>query len=147
MTVLMTSTNEFEALQDSLAGLHGDLFPEPFKTISWSLLVAHVDALTKQVNKALAFYHDGSTEQEQEAMSPTLCYAQALLAMLARLARFEEKDLTRYNQIVADMEQMLLDKAALIETRYREQAEYQRKLTHDEKLKGMMENFLNSCKL
>ncbi|MEX2684781.1 MAG: hypothetical protein Q6373_024625 [Candidatus Sigynarchaeota archaeon] len=142
----MNGTNEYEVLQDYLAGLHGELFPEPFKTMSWSLLVANVDVLTKQVNKALAFYHEGSTEQEQEIMSPTLCYAQALLAMLARLARFEEKDLTRHNQIVADMEKMLVDRAVLIETRYREQAEYQRKLMRDEKLKGMMENFLNSCK-
>nr|MDO8085344.1 hypothetical protein [Candidatus Sigynarchaeum springense] len=143
----MTGMNEYESLQDFLAGLHGELFPEPFKTLSWSLLVAHVDVLTKQVNKALTFYHDGSTEQEQERMSPTLCYAQALLAMLARLARFEEKDLTRHNQIVADMEKMLLDRAVLIETRYREQAEYQRKLTRDETLKEMMKKFLNSCKL
>ncbi len=144
---MMAGKNAYEALQGYLEGLHGELFPEPFKTISWSLLVAHVDAMTKQVNKALAFYHDGSTEQEQENMSPTLCYAQALLAMLARLARFDEKDLTRHNQIVADMEKLLLDRVALIETRYREQAEYQRKLTRDDKLKGLMENFLNSCKL
>ncbi|MBN2154006.1 MAG: hypothetical protein JW839_21290 [Candidatus Lokiarchaeota archaeon] len=143
----MTGTNEYDALQDYLAGLHGELFPEPFKTMSWSLLVAHVDSLTKQVNKALAFYHDESTSQEQEAMSPTLCYAQALLAALARLARFDEKDLTRFNQIVADTEAMLVDRAALIETRYREQAEYQRKLTRDEKLKGLMEKFLDSCRL
>jgi hypothetical protein len=145
--VLMTGKNEYEALQEYLAGLHADLFPEPFKTISWSLLVANVDIMTKHVNKALAFYHDKSTEQQQEGMSPTLCYAQALLAMLARLARFDEKDLTRFNQIVVDTEKVLVDRVQLIETRYREQAEYQRKLTHDEKLKGFMENFLGSCKM
>jgi hypothetical protein len=142
----MTGMNEYETLQDYLAGLHGELFPESFKTISWSLLVAHVDAMTKHVNKALAFYHDKSTAQEQENMSPTLCYAQALLAALARLARFDEIDLTRFNQIVADTEKMLVDRSVLIETRYKEQAEYQRKLTHDEKLKGLMETFLSSCK-
>jgi hypothetical protein len=145
--VLVTGMNEHEALQEYLAGLHGELFREPFKTISWSLLVANVEAMTKHVNKALAFYHDKSMVQQQEGMSPTLCYAQALLAALTRLARFDEKDLTRFNQIVADMEKMLVDRALLIETRYREQAEYQRKLMHDEKLKGLMENFLDSCKL
>ncbi|NMC05649.1 MAG: hypothetical protein GYA24_10580 [Candidatus Lokiarchaeota archaeon] len=139
--------NEFESLRDQLAGLHHDLFPEPFTTISWQLLVAHVDLLTKNVNKALASYHDKSTGEEQEAMSPTLCYAQALLAMLARLARFDEKDLTRFNQIVVDMEHMLIDRELLISTKYKEQADYQRKLTRDEKLKGLMERFLGSCEL
>jgi hypothetical protein len=144
---LLTGMNDYETLQDQIAGLHGDLFPKKFKTIPWSLLVAHVETLTKHLNKALAFYHDKSTEQEQERMSPTLCYAQALLAALARLARFDEKDLTRFNQIVVDMEKMLVDRTVLIETQYKEQAEYQRKLTHDEKLKGLMENFLSSCKM
>ncbi len=144
--VVMTTKNEYETLQDYLAGLHAELFPEPFKTISWSLLVANVDVMTKYVNKALAFYHDKSTELQREGMSPTLCYAQALLAMLARLTRFEEKHLTRFNQIVADTEKVLVDRVLLIETQYREQAEYQRKLMHDEKLKGLMENFLSSYK-
>ena len=144
LLLAMSAQTPYDELGDFLAQLHELLFPEPFSTLSWELLVAQIEVMTTLVNKTLAFYHDESTAQEQVAMGPALCYSQALLAQLVRLAQFEEKDLTRYNQIVADMEAMLVDRLVLIETKFREQAEYQRKMTSDDKLKSMMERFLAS---
>nr|MDO8110436.1 hypothetical protein [Candidatus Sigynarchaeota archaeon] len=141
----MITTNDFEALKVFLDQLHGTLFTEHFTTIAEDVLVAQISSMIKLLNKALAYYHDAHDARDQERMSPVLCYSQTLVALLVRLARFDQKDLTRHNQIVADMEGMLLNKAALISTRFREQAEYQRSISKDEKLKDMVEKFLTSC--
>jgi len=143
---MMSEITEFALLQDYISGLHGVLFPEMFTTISWDSLVDQIEILTKHINEALRFYHEIVDEEEQARVAPTLCYCQALLVMLCRLARFDEKDLTRFNGIVDDMEQMLLNRETLVDTKYREQAEYQSRITKDEKLKDMMERFLSSCK-
>jgi hypothetical protein len=146
MSYSMNEPTEFELLEEYLAGLHPLLFSEAFTTISWSSLVDQIEVFTKLINNALRHYHDTSDEEDKARISPTLCYCQALLILLCRLARFDEKDLTRYNQIVADMENMLLERTELVETKFREQAEYQNRITKDEKLKDMMERFLSTCK-
>jgi len=143
----MSEITEFTLLQDYLGSLHAILFPEVFTTVSWDILVDQIEILTKHINETLRFYHETEDEIEQARMAPALCYCQALLVMLCRLARFEEKDLTRFNQIVTDMENMLLERDALVETKFREQAEYQSRITKDEKLKDLMERFLASCKV
>ncbi|MHA1794129.1 MAG: hypothetical protein ACTSVI_15915 [Promethearchaeota archaeon] len=140
----MSSIQDFENLSDYFDKLLIDFFPENFDLVSWEGIVDAITELTKLINKTLNFYHTITDNDKKILYSPTLNYAHSVLAHMSRLAKFEQKSLTKYNQLVVDLKSMLEHKNKLIETKFREQAEYQLRILNDDKLKELAERFLKS---
>jgi len=64
----MSAQTSYDELGDFLARLNDLLFPEPFSTVSWELLVAQIGNMTKFVSRMLNFYHGEISAQERVAM-------------------------------------------------------------------------------
>lgn len=142
----MERTAPVHRLDQFLTTMHDRLFPAGFATVNKDDLVDQIGSLTRLVNETLRWYH-GLTEEDGDVKheaSPLLTFSQDLLTRLCRLAIFDQPMLTRHNQILADTAAMLAGKATLLATTYKEQADYQRRIAKDEKLRELMDTFLGS---
>lgn len=134
----MSQDNQFENLTKFLSVLHIRLFPEGYTEVSKEELWSTTKELTSRINFTLNEYHKLTEVEQRMQLKPTLIYSQALLSHLTRLLKFDQKDLTKYNQIVVDLEKMLINRDGLISSKYQSQAEFELKMMNDKKFKNML---------
>lgn len=140
----MTQESEFENLTKFLMVLHVRLFPKNYELVSKEELWATTQELTTRINHTLDQYHELTEIAARMEIKPTLMYSQALLSHITRLLRFEQKDLTQYNQILVDLEKMILEQKDLITKKYHSQAEFELKMMNDKKFMTMLKACVDS---
>ncbi len=140
----MVTIDAYSDFSECLASLHPRLFPIEYEFVEWDELRSCVVELTRLLNKALEFYHSLEKVDEKMTFSPKLTYGQAVLSLMTRCLIFEPKQLTKYNQVLKDLDTMLADMDKLVATKYTEIAEYQLKIVNDEAFKEIAGRFMDS---
>lgn len=140
----MATEADFEILDAFLSALHERLFPKDYELVDWEELKTCVLELTGLLNKALKFYHTVDKNDGRMKYSPTMNYGQSILKTMTRLLKFDQKDLTKYNQVLSDLEQNLLNKQDEISTKYTEISKYQIKMVNNEEFKEIADRFLRT---
>ncbi|MBD3350397.1 MAG: hypothetical protein GF364_02820 [Candidatus Lokiarchaeota archaeon] len=140
----MANPNQYVLLKEFLTNIHAGLFPDEFEIISKIELITLTQDITRNINNTLKYYHGLEDLNNRIEVKSTLIFAQALLAHVCRLLRFEQQHLTKYNQILIDLKKMLLNQENIINTKCKNQAEMELKMMKDEKFMRMLDSCLDS---